>query len=445
MTRYTRIVWSEGMFLRPQHFQQQERFLEHLIQGRCADLTPFGWGFTHLKLDRQALALGRLAVESCSGVLPDGTPFDIPGNDEPPPPLDIPAERKGAIVYLALPLSRPGMSQVRYADQEAGLERYVAGEIEARNDIAGSSDSATLQIARASFRLLIGAEELEEFAHLGVARIMERRSDDMLLLDDEFIPSCLDCRVSQRLSGYLHEIEGLLHHRADALASRLVEGSRGVAEMADFLMLQAVNRYEPLFAHLGLVGPTHPIAFYTSSLQLAGELATFTSSGKRPPAFDAYRHQALQETFTPLMRELRRSLSMVLEQKALIIPLEERKYGIRVANIADRSLLTSANFVLAVNANMAAEVLQRRFPGQVKIGPVEKIRDLVNLQLPGIGLRLLSVAPRQIPYNAGFSYFELDKNNEYWRGLLEGSGGCALHIGGEFPGLELELWAIKGN
>ncbi|MEJ2694826.1 MAG: type VI secretion system baseplate subunit TssK, partial [Candidatus Thiodiazotropha sp.] len=151
-----------------------------------------------------------------------------------------------------------------------------------------------------------------------------------------------------------------------------------------------------------------------------------------------------QETFTPLMRELRRSLSMVLEQKAVLIPLEERKYGIRVASVSERSLLGSANFVLAVSANMAAETLQQRFPGVVKIGPVEKISDLVNLQLPGIGLRRLAVAPRQIPYNAGFSYFELDKSSEYWS-QLESSGGCALHIGGEFPGLELELWAIKGN
>ena len=444
MSWMSRIVWSEGMFLLPQHFQQQERYLEHLFQGRCADLTPFGWGFTHLKLDRQALALGRLAVESCRGVLPDGTPFDIPGDDPPPPPLDIASECKGAIVHLALPLARPGMRQMRYADQEAGLERYVVGEVEARDALSGTSDSSTLQVARPTFRFLIGSDELEEFAYLGVARIVERRSDDMLLLDEAFIPPCLDCQVSPRLSGFLHEIEGLLHHRADALASRLVEGSKGVAEMADFLMLQVVNRYQPLFTHLGQVTPTHPIAFYTNGLQLAGELACFTSSGKRPPEFGTYRHQDLHETFTPLMRELRRSLSMVLEQKALIIPLEERKYGIRVASVGDRSLLGNASFVLAVNAGMAAETLQRRFPSQVKIGPVEKIRDLVNLQLPGIGLRLLSVAPRQIPYNAGFSYFELDKNSEYWK-LLESSGGCALHIGGEFPGLELELWAIKGS
>ncbi|MES9895140.1 MAG: type VI secretion system baseplate subunit TssK [Candidatus Thiodiazotropha endolucinida] len=444
MSWMSRIVWSEGMFLRPHHFQQQERFLEHMVQARCADLTPFSWGFTQLKIDRQALALGRLAVESCHGVLPDGTTFDIPGNDNPPPPLDIPAEHKGEIIYLALPLARQGTANIRFADQEEGLERYVVDELETKDGIAGSTATSTLQVAQPTLRLMIGSSELEEFAHLAVAKIVERRSDDMLVLDEDFIPPCLDCEVSPRLDGYVKEIEGLLHHRADAIASRLVDGGKGIAEVADFLMLQVVNRFEPLYTHYSETAPLHPLSFYETSLQLAGELATFTSSNKRPPGFATYQHQSLQETFTPLMRELRRSLSMVLEQKAVAIPLEERKYGIRVAVISDRSLLSDAIFVLAVNANLTADVLQRRFPSQTKIGPVEKIRDLVNLQLPGIGLRILSVAPRQIPYNAGFSYFELDKNNEYWN-LLETSGGCAIHIGGEFPGLELELWAIKGS
>ena len=81
---------------------------------------------------------------------------------------------------------------------------------------------------------------------------------------------------------------------------------------------------------------------------------------------------------------------------------------------------------------------------QVKIGPVERIRDLVNLQLPGIGLTGLPVAPRQIPYHAGFSYYELDRGNDLWK-QLERTGNLAMHIAGEFPGLELEFWAIRGN
>jgi type VI secretion system protein ImpJ len=62
--------------------------------------------------------------------------------------------------------------------------------------------------------------------------------------------------------------------------------------------------------------------------------------------------------------------------------------------------------------------------------------------LPGIQLRPLPVAPRQIPFHAGFAYFELDRNSELWEPLGT-SGAFAMHIGGEFPDLQLEFWAIK--
>jgi type VI secretion system protein ImpJ len=124
------------------------------------------------------------------------------------------------------------------------------------------------------------------------------------------------------------------------------------------------------------------------------------------------------------------------------IPLEERQFGIRVAVMRDPELVKSATFVLAVNAQLPAENIRSGFPRQVKIGSVEKIRDLVNLQLPGIGLRPLPVAPRQLPFHAGFTYFELDKGSEYWAQLAT-SAGFAMHVAGEFPGLQMEFWAIR--
>jgi type VI secretion system protein ImpJ len=133
-----------------------------------------------------------------------------------------------------------------------------------------------------------------------------------------------------------------------------------------------------------------------------------------------------------------------MEQTAIPIELQDRAYGVRVALIPDVGLQRNATFVLAVSAQLPGDALRARFPTQVKIGPVERIRDLVNLQLPGVGLRPLPVAPRQIPYHAGFSYFELEtRNNELWK-QLESSGGLAMHIAGEFPGIELEFWAIRG-
>jgi type VI secretion system protein ImpJ len=79
---------------------------------------------------------------------------------------------------------------------------------------------------------------------------------------------------------------------------------------------------------------------------------------------------------------------------------------------------------------------------QLKLGPVEKIRDLVNLQLPGVPVLPLPVAPRQIPYHAGFVYFELDQSHDLWA-QLKTSGGIAMHLPDDFPGLGLELWAVR--
>ncbi len=72
-----------------------------------------------------------------------------------------------------------------------------------------------------------------------------------------------------------------------------------------------------------------------------------------------------------------------MDTRAIAIPLEERQYGMRVAVLPDRALLASATFILVVQAQMAADSVRSGFPLQVKIGSMEKIRDLVNLQLQG--------------------------------------------------------------
>jgi type VI secretion system protein ImpJ len=308
---------------------------------------------------------------------------------------------------------------------------------------AASLRLAPLQIGRLNLRLMLERDANEGYAHLGVARIAERRSDGRVLLDNQYIAPILHVTEHQVVEGYLREVMGLLHQRGDTLAGRLAQpGRAGVGEIADFLLLQICNRYEPLLAHLRQCSVLPPQDLYAHLLALAGDLSTFRES-KRPIQFPNYDHDDLATCFGTLMSDLRQSLSMVREQSAIPIELQERKYGIRVAIIADLELQRTATFVLAVNAQMPSEQVRSRFSAQAKIGPAERIRDLVNLQLPGVGLRPLPVAPRQIPFHAGFCYFELEtRGNDMWR-QLETSGGLAMHISGEFPGLELEFWAIR--
>jgi type VI secretion system protein ImpJ len=253
----------------------------------------------------------------------------------------------------------------------------------------------------------------------------------------------LRASAAPALATFVTELVALLHQRGDALSGRVAATGRGsAAEIADFLMLQAINRDEPLFAHHAASGVSHPEELYRACVALAGELATFTTPSKRGPAFPPYTHDNLRQSFDPVIAALRAALSVVLEQNAIPIPLEPKGYGLSVAAVADRRLYETAAFVLAARADVPAEDLRRRFPNQLKVGPVERIRDLVMSALPGVPVNAVPVAPRQIPYHAGFAYFELDQSHELW-GQLKTSGGIALHVSGEFPGLTMEFWALR--
>ena len=151
----------------------------------------------------------------------------------------------------------------------------------------------------------------------------------------------------------------------------------------------------------------------------------------------------MQQTYKPIIKELRHALSMVLKQNATAITLIPREFGVWVGEIHDKELLKDAEFIIAASAELPAEVIRQHFPTQVKIAPVEQIRNLVSRALPGIDVQALSVAPRQIPYHANYSYFVLNRHHEYWQDLAT-SGGIALHVGSNFPGLKLEFWAIRG-
>src|ERR1700761_1574786 len=442
MSSNNRIVWSEGLFLRPQHFQQQERFLETYVEGRTGALRNQSWGFVELEIERDLLAIGKLGLRRARGVFPDGTPFAMPDNDPLPPPLQIGTQMRDEMVHLAVPVR--GSTPMLAGPQEGELlARYRGRDYEARDAVSNSGDPADLQVAALNARLVPDSDPAADFARIPLAHVIECRADGQVVLDDGFIPTVLMCVTATRLQTFLSELQGLLRQRGEALAERaLATGRGGAAEIADFLMLQAMNRYEPVIIHFASKGECHPDELYRLCLEMAGELSTLASAARRPPPLPAYRHNALRIPFEPLMQILRSLLSVVLERNAVSIPLEPKKFGISLATVSDRTLFDNAAFVLAARADLPVEELRARFPLQLKVGSADRIRDLVNLQLPGVGVRAMAVAPRQIPYHAGFVYFEMDRAGDLWK-ALRGSGVIALHQAGEMPGLVMELWAIR--
>lgn len=446
MSFENKVIWNEGLFLQPHHLQQHDRYFEALVGGVATGIAPAPWGVRELAIDQSLLKLGKIAVTRCVGLTPDGALFRAPEVDAHPPALDVPENVRDSVVYLAIPTRRAGAMEIDLTGDPRAAARFVPHEIAVTDCQGQDPRTEQLAVAKMRLRLALDLDDLSDQLVIPIARIIEVRADKQVVLDTAFIPSCTDASAAPPLSNFLRELEGLLSHRADALAGRLSQegAAKGVAEISDFLLLIAINRALPQVRHLQAISNAHPVAVYQLLIALAGELATFMAADKRASEFPLYRHDDLSNTFQPVFRILRQYLSAVMEQNAVAIPIEARKYGVSVALIADKRLLTSARFVLAVKADVAVESIRRHFPSQAKLGPVEDIRQLVNSALPGIGLRPLPVAPRQIPYHAESVYFDVDPDSSYWKQMTT-SGGMAVHVSGDFPGLTMDLWAIRKN
>ncbi|MEF2070042.1 type VI secretion system baseplate subunit TssK [Consotaella aegiceratis] len=440
-----RVAWSEGMFLRVQHFQQADRWTERLVRTSVQETVAYPWGVSEIAIDHGALAVGQFSLSGIRGILPDGTPFEAPGDTDLPPPIALEETAKNEIVYLALPGRRPGRA---YSVMEAGEAqsgaRLAASNFEASDANLDTDFIAPIDVSRLNLRFLKTGDELAGYDLIGLARVVEVRSDRAVILDPDYLAPSLNCGAEPRLGELIRELLGIVRHRAEAIADRIGDPTiRGTAEVGDFFLLQILNRADPMLAHIAANATRlHPLAFYEFCIGLAGELATFTTEDKRAAEFPPYRHDDLKTTFAAVFDDLRTSLSAVLEQTAVAIDLVERRHGVRVGTIPDRSLLASAGFVLVVGADMPGEEIRRKLPAQIKVGPVERIVELVNVALPGIPVRPLPVLPRQLPYRSGRVYFELDTGSPLWR-QLDTSAAIALHLAGDFPNLEMELWALR--
>ncbi len=446
MSWNNKVIWTEGMFLQPIHFQQMDRNFQNWVETRCGGLQSYSWGIIDLEIDQQLLSLGKVAINVCRGVFPDGTPFSIPDQHSAPESLDISIETKDEVIYLALPVQRLLGKEIAWDKGADELSRYRMQEIEVK-DIHSQSElgNEVIQSGELWMRLRSSAKKQDAYVTIPLVKVVERKIDKQVVLDQQFIPSCLYSNASEQLENYIEEITGILNHRAEALAKRLGSpGTGGVAEIVDFLLLQIVNRYQPLFSHFSVLQQMHPERLFSIMIQMAGELATITQENHRPGVFPEYLHEDLEQCFEPVMTTLREELSWVSESRAISIPLEEHPHQIRTAVIHDRDLLQTAEFVLAVAAQVASDKLRSHIPRKTAIATVDKLRELVMAQVPGIRLNALAVAPREIPYHKGMIYFELNKNHEMWKELEE-SGTIAIHFSGDYPGLELEFWAIRGK
>jgi type VI secretion system protein ImpJ len=434
-----RPLWRQGMFMRPQHFQQLGRYIDGQIDARTAALQPAGWGLAALTIDQSVLPLGKFALQSCRAIMPDGLVVAIPDAAAAPTVLTIPHDTRERLVLLCIPLTIGDGVEVGAGDPQL---RFTQATLAARDVTLANSEREDVIVTAPNFRLMLDGDEPADCVSLPIARIADAHGG--VTLDLDYIPPVLDIHASPAILSLVNEFEGLLRSRSRALAAEAdpLRSQNHGAALTDFMVLQTTNRHLPLMVHYGRFPGTHPETLYRSLLLLAGDVSAFLAPERQAPDFPPYDHRQLRQTILPLLRLVRAALVSLHEQAAIALPLQSSRFGIWLSPITDRNLLEEARFILSVGADLHPEVLRTRAPNQLKLGPVEQIRDLTQLQLPGIGLVPLPVVPRELPYRREAVYLELDKTSPSWS-QIKTSAAFALHISGDYPGLRIEFWAIR--
>ena len=359
MSWTNRVVWQEGMFLRTQHFQQQDRWTEQLVRGWVQALRPHPWGLIDYALDRDLLGTGRFALASATGVFEDGTPFALPGETDHPPPLELPESARNVLVYLALPVRQGGAVEVADSATEG---RYTAKPFEAYDTQSASPQPAELQVGRLRLRYLAETEERTGYLSIPLARVTEVTADRRIMLDDRWMPPALVCSAAAPLSGLVAELAGMLNQRGEALAARMTApGQAGVAQVADFLLLQSINGWQNVLAHW---------ADAATSIRRRCTPHWCRWRASSPPSWRrGGRIHTRRIGMTTCSAALPRwsricgdRCRRCWRRQRFAIPLRDARHGVRVGPITDRSILRASNFVLTVQADVQAEQLRRLFP-----------------------------------------------------------------------------------
>jgi len=438
-----RPLWEDGAALAPQQFQQQARWNAHIADTVARMGIAHTWGLAVAEFDDAALALSRLNATRLVVCFQDGTLVDTDLADTLPPVCDLSsASGNDAVeVMVALPLLNAGGGNLDNGQDSERPRRWKRERVTVQ-ELAGH-ESGELAILRHAITLRLSTQENTAYLTCPVARLV-RNAQGQWSRDASFIPPMLSVSASPLLVTETADLLVRLQARRRRLMSMRRESNErmadfAVADVSLFWLLSALNSAEPVLTELLQTPSRHPELLYRELARLAGSLLTFSlehEAGDIP----AYRHDAPEGVFPPLLTLLDKLLEASLPSRVVSIALEHADQ-IWKGSLHDARLREGADFYLSVRSSMPNHELQVKFPQLCKAGSFDDVSDVVNVALSGMVIKPLTHVPAAIPLRLENQYFSLDLSSDAAREMLE-MGNCTFYTPRSLGEVKLELFAV---
>ncbi|VEA39202.1 type VI secretion protein [Salmonella enterica subsp. enterica] len=150
---------------------------------------------------------------------------------------------------------------------------------------------------------------------------------------------------------------------------------------------------------------------------------------RRPAEYKEYKHLTPYAGLKSLVDEVQFLLNAVLIRGAQRIELKEGSYDILNAVVAPSDLADFSTLVLAIKASMPTDVLLPTFCRPDQNRAIDRLPELIRSHLPGLALQVLPVPPRQIPFQAGYIYYDIRREGALWDTLPLRRDGHAYRRG----------------
>ena len=439
-------LWSEGMFLTPQHLQQMDRQHESRIWLGTRHHISHPWGFTKLKLALEELANYNIKLLECQVILPGGALAAYPGN------LDIPARDFHGLeshdadtcqVFLGIPEARADRPNLAGAPGLSSFDkpRYTAVQAELA-DINSGEHVRSIELARLRGRIFFEFEQREGYLCIPLARIKTPKGGELPRLDPSYIPPCLTLEAWEPLQQLAREMSSQVSVTLTEVKKEL--RGQDIAELLSMprgqeiaLKHMALAGAGPVLMQLSQSGAVHPYDYYLELNRLCSSLDIFAG----PLALEApplYNHYDLGLCFGSMS-----AILITLLQKLAAPSFQRRAFTIKrerlMADLQADWVTGRHQLFLAVSGLADVEEAQAQLSGLKLCAPSDR-ESVVQRRLAALNISWLRQPPGNLPAVEQRVYGAVQTSGPYWSRVQD---DLALVISGveDLP-LNFDLYVV---
>jgi type VI secretion system protein ImpJ len=337
---FDRIQWHEGMFLTPQHFQQESARVDALIGWHALAGQPAAWGVRRLDVDEAHLGGGLLRIGAVEAIMPDGMAvrYDAARAQGARLELDLTPwmetmVREELPIYLVLGSAR----SLRLPGQPS-MFRVIASDL-VEDEV---SEALAEEVPRMGANLALAAGKVPGAAYVYL-QLMTLRKENEVVTRGAYWPAQLEVKPSSPVSQRARELARLVRAKALFLAQQSAAHSSRLEDRLALLELR--QRLANLSFNLPLLEAAldaplvQPLALYQALCAQLGPLSALRP-GAVPPMPPPYVHADSYPAFMSVLDQLHmlagevsqawRSCTFGFEDGIFALPLRPEWIGRRL-------------------------------------------------------------------------------------------------------------------